>query len=76
MSGTDILHANRMDTRLLQTYRALNYYPEGVDPEQHGVISPPCAGLQDLAWQIRIENPRAPVLKIPEQYMIVHSEAA
>eukprot|EP00975_Prorocentrum_lima_P041886 8802293-Prorocentrum_lima.AAC.1 len=52
MCGTDILKANKMGTRLLQTCRAMNYYPHGVEPEQHWAISPPCAGLQDLALQI------------------------
>eukprot|EP00975_Prorocentrum_lima_P032196 6760710-Prorocentrum_lima.AAC.1 len=35
MCGTDILNANKMNPRLLQTYRAMNYFPEGVDIDQH-----------------------------------------
>eukprot|EP00975_Prorocentrum_lima_P011977 2543842-Prorocentrum_lima.AAC.1 len=61
-----------MDTRLLHTYRAVNYYPEGVDPVQHWAISPPCAGLQDLALQLRVENPKSAFFKIPESYRKVH----
>eukprot|EP00975_Prorocentrum_lima_P016557 3512788-Prorocentrum_lima.AAC.1 len=53
----------------------MNYYPEGVEPEQHWVISPPCAGLQDLALQIRIENTRATSFNIPEGYMMTYDKA-
>eukprot|EP00975_Prorocentrum_lima_P005877 1271935-Prorocentrum_lima.AAC.1 len=31
-------------------------YPDGVDVERQWAISPPCAGLQDVAWTIRTGN--------------------
>eukprot|EP00975_Prorocentrum_lima_P019588 4122905-Prorocentrum_lima.AAC.1 len=56
MAGTDILDANHMAGRLLQTYRSLGLFPEGVHHGNHWVVSPPCAGLQDLAQHIRSAN--------------------
>eukprot|EP00975_Prorocentrum_lima_P056849 11927280-Prorocentrum_lima.AAC.1 len=49
MCGTNILGASKISGRLLQTYRAMNHLPDGVDCTYHWVIGPPCAGLQDLA---------------------------
>eukprot|EP00975_Prorocentrum_lima_P053124 11140442-Prorocentrum_lima.AAC.1 len=56
MAGTHILDANRITGRLLQSYRALRILPEGVEHAQNRVVSPPCAGLQDLARCIRNNN--------------------
>eukprot|EP00975_Prorocentrum_lima_P018178 3829372-Prorocentrum_lima.AAC.1 len=56
MSGVDILGISRMGTRLLQAYSGMNHYPEGVDVYRQWAVSPPCAGLLDLAWQIRSEK--------------------
>eukprot|EP00975_Prorocentrum_lima_P009611 2048493-Prorocentrum_lima.AAC.1 len=41
MCGTDFLSTNKMEARLLQSYRAMNYFPDGVDLTHHWVISPP-----------------------------------
>eukprot|EP00975_Prorocentrum_lima_P063257 12890497-Prorocentrum_lima.AAC.1 len=35
--GTEILGANSMKGRFLQTYRAMNHFPEGIDYHQHWV---------------------------------------
>eukprot|EP00975_Prorocentrum_lima_P066894 12911870-Prorocentrum_lima.AAC.1 len=43
MCGADILEASNMTGRLLQTYRLLGLFPEGVHHEHHWVVSPPCA---------------------------------
>eukprot|EP00975_Prorocentrum_lima_P055086 11548511-Prorocentrum_lima.AAC.1 len=55
MCGTDILEANSMTGRLLQTYRSMGLFPE-VHHGIHWVVSPPCAELQDLAKHIRTSN--------------------
>eukprot|EP00975_Prorocentrum_lima_P007914 1695088-Prorocentrum_lima.AAC.1 len=56
MSGVDILRINKMGPRLLQAYCATDLFPEGVEADLQWAVSPPCAGLQDLAWKVRTEN--------------------
>eukprot|EP00975_Prorocentrum_lima_P062825 12887815-Prorocentrum_lima.AAC.1 len=56
MYGTDFLRANKMKARLLQTYTAMTYFHDGVDLKYYWVSSPPCGGLQDVAWHIRTDN--------------------
>eukprot|EP00975_Prorocentrum_lima_P005500 1191542-Prorocentrum_lima.AAC.1 len=33
----------------------MNLFPDGVDVDRQWAASPPCAGLQDVAWQVRSE---------------------
>eukprot|EP00975_Prorocentrum_lima_P039029 8201597-Prorocentrum_lima.AAC.1 len=56
MAGTNVLSYNGVTSRLLQTYRALDVFPDGVSHKQIWVVSPPCAGLQDVARDIRNTN--------------------
>eukprot|EP00975_Prorocentrum_lima_P013711 2917151-Prorocentrum_lima.AAC.1 len=52
-----IRDSNNRTGRPLQTYRSLGLFPEGVHHGNHWVVSPPCAGLQDLARHIRNKQP-------------------
>eukprot|EP00975_Prorocentrum_lima_P036003 7575869-Prorocentrum_lima.AAC.1 len=49
MAGAIILEINGVTGRLLQTYRALALLPQGVPFDKIWIVSPPCAGLQDVA---------------------------
>eukprot|EP00975_Prorocentrum_lima_P010375 2205153-Prorocentrum_lima.AAC.1 len=71
MSGVDILGINKMGRRLLQSYCGMNHHPEGVDVDRQWAVSPPCAGLQDLAWQIRSDNIGHMVFRISGDHQAV-----
>eukprot|EP00975_Prorocentrum_lima_P060838 12761465-Prorocentrum_lima.AAC.2 len=53
MAGTHIVEIHRMTKRHLQTYRV---WPEGVPSTMNWLVSPPCAGLQDMTRHLRNEN--------------------
>eukprot|EP00975_Prorocentrum_lima_P022350 4700018-Prorocentrum_lima.AAC.1 len=53
----------------------MNYFPDGVDLKYYCAISPPCAGLQDVAWHIRTDNCQASVLEFPEHRLHFHLNA-
>eukprot|EP00975_Prorocentrum_lima_P045521 9528970-Prorocentrum_lima.AAC.1 len=49
MAGTNILKYTETARRLQQTYKALGMFPHGVPQDKLWILSPTCAGLQDLA---------------------------
>eukprot|EP00975_Prorocentrum_lima_P029305 6153146-Prorocentrum_lima.AAC.1 len=49
MAGTHMLELHGMTGRLLQTDRSLALLPNGVPFDKNWVVSPPCAGVQDVA---------------------------
>eukprot|EP00975_Prorocentrum_lima_P012256 2600406-Prorocentrum_lima.AAC.1 len=56
MAGSHLLEFNHMTERLLQAYKDLGLLPEGVPVNTRWLVSPPCAGLQDMTRHLREKN--------------------
>eukprot|EP00975_Prorocentrum_lima_P019942 4195961-Prorocentrum_lima.AAC.1 len=66
MAGTHILEFNHMTGRRLQVYKDLGLPPEGVPINKGWLVSPPCAGLQDMTRHLREVNGGSSVVKIDD----------
>eukprot|EP00975_Prorocentrum_lima_P016664 3533024-Prorocentrum_lima.AAC.1 len=62
-----------MTRRLLQTYRALALFPEGVTHDKNWVVNPPCAELQDLARHVRNAKAGNTVVTISDEQIDVYN---
>eukprot|EP00975_Prorocentrum_lima_P045344 9495867-Prorocentrum_lima.AAC.1 len=69
MAGTHLLEFNSMTERLLKAYQDMIFFPQGVPINAKWIVSPPCAGLQDMARHVRKLNAGKSVINVDQSFV-------
>eukprot|EP00975_Prorocentrum_lima_P045284 9482817-Prorocentrum_lima.AAC.1 len=58
-----------MTERLLKAYHDMKFFPQGVPISAKWIVSPPCAGLHDMARHARKLNAGESVINVDQSFV-------